>query len=379
MHKLIRPYSFFDRIKLVNWAHQQQWSNNMYNKQSGKVLFPVLILILIALSGYFYLPVSHSKTGPSSRPATQVAAHTVSTDIKSINIDAVGTARANQAINIISAQSDYIKSLAFADGEFVQAGQVLATLRDKQERLTVKELKINLKEQKRQLKRLQELARSQSAAQSQLEEQASEVDALQAKLANAESKLQEMVIKAPFSGVLGKRLVDIGSFVNSNTSFTTLDDISIIKVDFQVPEKYLAQLTQGMLVTAISDAYPNTPFAGEVTHIEPRINQATRSVSVTASFENEANLLRPGMLMQVALELGRIEALMVPEKSIIPRQESHFVYIIDDNDKAQQVKVELLERFHGWVAIKSGLEAGQKVITEGAIKIRPGSSVTTQG
>ena len=138
----------------------------MYNKQSGKVLFPVLILILIAISGYFYLPVSHSKTGPSSRPATQVAAHIVSTDIKSINIDAVGTARANQAINVISAQSDYIESLAFADGEFVQVGQVLATLRDKQERLTVKELKINLKEQKRQLKRLQELARSQSAAQS---------------------------------------------------------------------------------------------------------------------------------------------------------------------------------------------------------------------
>ncbi|RZQ54060.1 efflux transporter periplasmic adaptor subunit [Pseudoalteromonas phenolica] len=351
----------------------------MYNKQSGKVLFPVLILILIAISGYFYLPVSHSKTGPSSRPATQVAAHIVSTDIKSINIDAVGTARANQAINVISAQSDYIESLAFADGEFVQVGQVLANLRDKQERLTVKELKINLKEQQRQLKRLQELARSQSAAQSQLEEQASEVDALQAKLANAESKLQEMVIKAPFSGVLGKRLVDIGSFVNSNTPFTTLDDISIIKVDFQVPEKYLAQLTQGMQVSAISDAYPNTPFTGEVTHIEPRINQATRSVSVTASFENETNLLRPGMLMQVALELGRIEALMVPEKSIIPRQENHFVYIIDDNDKAQQVKVELLKRFHGWVAIKSGLEAGQQVITEGTIKIRPGSSVTTQG
>jgi len=351
----------------------------MYNKQSGKVLFPVLIVILIAISGYFYLPVSHSKTGPSSRPATQVAAHTVSTDIKSISIDAVGTARANQAINIISAQSDYIESLAFKDGEFVQAGQVLATLRDKQERLTVKELKINLKEQQRQLKRLQELARSQSAAQSQLEEQASEVDALQAKLANAESKLQEMIIKAPFAGVLGKRLVDVGSFVNSNTPFTTLDDISVIKVDFQVPEKYLAQLTQGMLVSAISDAYPNAPFTGEVTHIEPRINQATRSVSVTASFENEANLLRPGMLMQVALELGRIEALMVPEKSIIPRQDNHFVYIIDDNNKAQQVKVELLERFHGWVAIKSGLEVGQQVITEGTIKIRPGSSVTTQG
>ncbi len=351
----------------------------MYNKQSGKVLFPVLILILIAISGYFYLPVSHSKTGPSPRPATQVAAHIVSTDIKSINIDAVGTARANQAINIISAQSDYIESLTFKDGEFVQAGQVLATLRDKQEQLTVKELKINLKEQQRQLRRLKELARSQSAAQSQLEEQASEVDALQAKLANAESKLQEMVIKAPFAGVLGKRLVDVGSFVNSNTPFTTLDDISIIKVDFQVPEKYLAQLTQGMLVSALSDAYPNSPFTGEVTHIESRINQATRSVSVTASFENNANLLRPGMLMQLALEIGRIEALMVPEKSIIPRQDNHFVYIIDAENKAQQVKIELLERFHGWVAIKSGLEAGQQVITEGTIKIRPGSSVKTQG
>ena len=351
----------------------------MFNKQSGKVLFPLLIVVFIIISGYFYLPVSHGKTASSFRPATPVEVHTVSSSTKSINIDAVGTARANQAIDIISAQSDYIENLAFKDGEFVQAGQVLANLRDKQEHLVVKELKINLKEQQRQLKRLQELARTQSTAQSQLEEQASTVDALKIQLANAKSKLQEMVIKAPFSGVLGKRLVNIGSFVSSNTPFTTLDDISVIKVDFQIPEKYLAKLNQGMLVTAISDAYPNSPFTGQVTHVESRIDPTTRSVSVTASFENQDNQLRPGMLMQIKLELAKIQALMVPEKSIIPRQENHFVYVMGADDKAKQIKVELLERFHGWVAIKSGLNEGQKVITEGTIKIRPGSTVTTQG
>lgn len=351
----------------------------MYTKQSGKVLFPVIIVVLIAISGYFYLPISHGQTAQATPRATEVLAHTAAVDSKTISIEAIGTARANQAINVVSAQSDYIESIAFKDGETVTAGQILATLRNQQELLSVNELSVNLKEEKRQLTRLSELARSQSAAKSQLEAQSAVVEALEVKLANAKSKLDEMTIKAPFSGVLGQRLVDVGSFVTNSTAITTLDDISVIKVDFQVPEKYLAQVTNGMRVRAITQAYPLQDFTGKVSHVDTRINPTTRSIKVTASFANDNNLLRPGMLMQIALELNTVNALMVPEKSIIPRQDKHFVYIIDNDNKAQQVEVVIGNRLHGWVAIESGINQGQQVITEGIIKLRPGAAVVAKG
>jgi membrane fusion protein (multidrug efflux system) len=351
----------------------------MYTKQSGKVLFPVIIVVLIAISGYFYLPISHGKAAQGTPSATEVMAHTAQFDSKTISIEAIGTARANQAINIVSAQSDYIESIAFNDGDAVNAGQVLAVLKSQQEQLNVNELSVNLKEEKRQLTRLSELARSQSAAKSQLEAQSAVVEALEVKLANAKSKLDEMTIKAPFAGVLGQRLVDVGSFVTNSTAIVTLDDISVIKVDFQVPEKYLAQVSNGMRVRAAAEAYPSQHFIGAVSHVDPRINPNTRSIKVTASFTNKNNLLRPGMLMQLALELNTINALMVPEKSIIPRQDKHFVYVIDNDNKAQQIQVSIGERIHGWVAINAGINEGQQVITEGIIKLRPGAAVVTKG
>jgi membrane fusion protein (multidrug efflux system) len=158
-----------------------------------------------------------------------------------------------------------------------------------------------------------------------------------------------------------------------------LDDISVIKVDFQVPEKHLADLKMGMTVFARSDAYPNKTFSGSITHIDPRINSDTRSVEITASFANSESLLRPGMLLHVDIELQNIEAVMLPEKSIIPRQDKHFVFIVDEKSQAQQVKVDILARFNGWVAISSGVKDGQQVITEGVIKIRPGSKVLVKG
>ncbi|CAH9054327.1 Efflux pump periplasmic linker BepF [Pseudoalteromonas holothuriae] len=351
----------------------------MFTQQSGKALFPFIIILLIASIGYLYLPSSQGKMNRSTNSATQVNAQTATVQDKTIFISAVGSARANQAIHISSAQSDYITNIYFNDGDVVKQGEKLVQLQNQKERLAVKALKINLKEQQRQLKRLENLAKSQSAARSQLETQYSIVDALQANLQLEQTRLSELLINAPFAGLLGKRLVSIGSFVNPNTPLTTLDDISIIKVDFQVPEKHLAILKLGMTVQGQSDAYSTQPFTGKITHIDPRIDSDTRSIQVTASFDNPQALLRPGMLMHIELQLQTLHAVMLPEKSVIPRQNKHFVFIIDEQNKAKQVQIEILARFQGWVAISSGVEQGQQVITEGVIKIRSGSNVSVKG
>lgn len=350
----------------------------MYSKQSGKALFPFLISLLVIFSVYLYLPASQGEQANFSSKPTQVSAHTVSAQENIITIEAIGSARANQAVYIKSAQSDYVTNIYFKDGDLIQKGQKLVQLQNKQEQFTVKELSINLQEEKRQLARLTELSRSQATAKSLLEEQLARVDASEAQLENAKTKLSEMTITAPYSGLLGKREISVGAYVNNNTVITTLDDISTIKVDFKVPEKYLAQLKTGMTVKAQNDAYPDQTFSGKVTHISSRIDSTTRSVEVTASFTNELGRLRPGMLLNTALELSSAQALMVPEKALIPLQDKHFVFQIQQGI-AKRVEVHVASRNNGWVVIDSGLNDGEKIVTEGLIKIRSGSKVSIKG
>ena len=350
----------------------------MYSRQSGKALFPFIIALLLIFSVYLYLPSSHGKQADPSQKSTQVSAHTVSSQENAVMIEAIGSARAKQAIYINSAQNDYVTDIYFKDGDLVSKGQKLVQLQNKQEQLTVKELSINLQEEKRQLNRLTELSRSQSTAKSLLEEQLSRVDATEAQLENAKTKLDEMLITAPFSGLLGKREISIGAYLDNTTVITTLDDVSIIKVDFKVPEKYLAQLIIGMKVLTQNDAYPGQTFTGKVTHISSRIDSVTRSVEVTASFANKSGLLRPGMLLNTALELSSNQALMVPEKAVIPLQDKHYVFQIKDGI-ANRIEVHVSGRNNGWVAIDEGLASGEQVVTEGLIKIRTGSKVSVKG
>lgn len=350
----------------------------MYSKQSGKALFPFIITLLLGLCVYLYLPSSQGEQSDFTASATQVTAHTVASEENAVLIEAIGSARANQAIYIQSAQNDYVTDIYFKDGDLVSKGQKLVQLQSQQEELTVKELAINLREEKRQLERLTELSRSQATAKSLLEEQLSRVDATEAQLENAKTKLSEMTITAPFSGILGKRQISIGAYVNSSTIITSLDDISIIKVDFKVPEKYLAQLNVGMKVMTQNDAYPEKTFTGKVTHVSARIDAITRSVEVTASFANKSGLLRPGMLPNTALQLSSNQAMMVPEKAVIPQQDKHYVFQIEDGI-ATKVEVNITGRHNGWVAIDEGISNGQLIVTEGIIKIRSGSKVFVKG
>ena len=160
--------------------------------QTGKALFPFIIVVLIAISGYLYLPQSQGQPTRGAGSATAVKAHTVTTEQRTIAVNSIGSARANQAINVTSAQSDYITALYFDDGDVVKRGDKLAQLRDDEEQLDIKALKVTLKEEIRQLKRLKNLAQTQSAARSQLEAQSAKVDTLTAQLEATKTKLAEL-------------------------------------------------------------------------------------------------------------------------------------------------------------------------------------------
>lgn len=182
-------------------------------------------------------------------------------------------------------------------------------------------------------------------------------------------------MSAPFAGRLGIREVSIGSLVRPGDVISTLDDLSLVKVDFSISEVHLASVANGQPVSATSIAYPGEFFNGQITSIDSRIDPVTRAIQVRAQIPNPDYRLRPGMLLQINVEKRVVDALVIPEQALIPEGESQFVYIIDEESKARKTKVTVGQRKPGYVQVLGGLDVGQSVVVEGTLKVRDGGSV----
>lgn len=306
--------------------------------------------------------------------ATPVVVQTVSMQPFAIVIEALGTAEANESVELTAQEAAVVTSIAFDDGDEVTENAILLELDNRAEKARVNELEINIAEARRQLRRIEGLAKEKVASQQLLDEQSARVDALVAQLDVANAELSELQILAPFAGKLGIRQVSLGSLVRPGDLITTLDDISRVKVDFNVSESHLASVVKGQKVAATSIAYPGVEFNGEISSIDARLDPVTRSIQVRAIIDNSEQLLRPGMLLQIVVEKRVLNTLVVPEKALIPNHEKQFVFVVEQ-DKAVLTEVTLGERKPGFAQILSGLEAGQKVVTEGTLRLRDKSSV----
>ena len=189
--------------------------------------------------------------------------------------------------------------------------------------------------------------------------------------------MDDRLIRAPFAGVLGFREVSAGTLITPGTQISTLDDLSIIKLDFSVPEVHLGLLAAGQQLEATSVAFPDRIFAAEVRTVGSRVDPVTRALVVRAVIDNSDLSLRPGMLMNIQLTTAEREALMVPESALVQRGRESFVYI-DQDGIAQTQTVQFGERADGWVEILSGLTFGEQVVAEGTVKIRDGASIVSK-
>ncbi len=183
-------------------------------------------------------------------------------------INALGTARANEAVEITSKVSNIVTAVRFEDGERVQKGQVLVELDSAQARADLAAAEAASAESASQVKRSRELIASKVLSESQFEQLEATMKANQARVAAARSHVADTVIRAPFSGRVGLRRVSVGSLVNPGTTITTLDDLNVIKVDFAVPENFLAGLREGLKVSTTAAAFPDREFIGTVTGID---------------------------------------------------------------------------------------------------------------
>ncbi len=311
----------------------------------------------------------------NQRPPIPVRIEVVSLGEFVDSIEALGTTFAREAVNITAKDSGLVNEVHFKDGELVKKGHILITLRNDEEKAKVQEAETTLAENRRQLERLLNLKKNQATARSAFEEQESRVKESEAKLNVAKAQLNELIIRAPFDGVLGIRKVSPGSLVSPGTLISTLDDLEIIKVDFSVPETFLSSLSTGQTILANSSAWPDNPFQGVVTNISSRIDAVTRAVNIRAELDNADKKLRPGMLLTIALIKNQSSSMMVPETALLPIESKQFIYKIQNTDSVSKIEVIIGRRKPGKVEILKGISVGDKIVYEGVLRLQNGSKV----
>jgi len=332
------------------------------------------ILALTGCSG----PIDESGVLPSAQQeAIPVIVATAEVRPLSVQIEAVGTARANESVEVTSKITNTVVAIRFQEGDFVRRGQVLVEFDSAEARAELEEAQAALAESENQYKRSQDLFTRQALSLSQLDQIEATLKANRARVSAAKARLEDTVIRASFDGRTGFRQVSVGSLVHPGTVITTLDDVSIIKLDFTVPETFIYVLEPGLVVTARTAGLPNREFKGTVSTIDSRVDPVTRSIAVRAELPNEEGLLRPGMFMTVTLHGKPEPALLVPEAAIVPEQGKTFVFVVRDG-VVERREVRTGKRRPGEVEIVAGLREHEQVVIEGTQKVRHGSRVQAQ-
>jgi membrane fusion protein (multidrug efflux system) len=341
----------------------------------GLKISPLFIaaVLCFALVAYLYLPKDVSQQSEQSN-VTMVKAYRATEEEFEVLVEALGTGKANESVLITTQTSDIVYKINFDDGDKVKAGQILLTLIDLEEKAELAALDVDLQEANRQLKRVENLAKNNVASEQLLDEQQAEVNALIAEMNVLKTQMLALEVRAPFDGLLGLRQVSVGALVRPGDAITTLDDLSIIKVDFNIAEVHLPSLAIGQNIRATSIAYPGETFEGQIISIGSRVDPATRAIQIRANINNQNFKLRPGMLLQIILQKKLLTTLVLPEASLVPVEDRHFVFVIENGTVIKkQVKIGL--RKPGIVQIVSGLEKGELVVIEGTLKLRNGSKV----
>lgn len=290
------------------------------------------------------------------------------------SVEALGTARANESVDITAKSANRIVAIRFEEGQQVRRGEILVELDGTEAQADLAVAEAALGESRSQFNRSRELFATKALSQSQLEQIEATLRQNEARVSAAQARANDTIIRAPFAGRVGLRNVSVGSYVTPATVITTLDDTSVIKLDFSVPETFLTLLDEGLDIEATSSAYPGDEFRGKVASIDSRVDPVTRSVVVRGNVENRDGRLKPGMFMTVRLVRAEDRALSLPEQALVPENDRQYVYVVR-NDQAHKTEVTTGRRRPGEVEVLRGLESGDVVVIEGTQKIGDGTPV----
>lgn len=336
-----------------------------------------IVLSLLSLSILTAAPLSYAKRqGPST---VTVVTELVQTHNVSQSLVLVGKLEAEQSVEISTEVAGKVDTIAVKANQAVRQGQMIIQLNDDKARASVAEAKAYLKDEQRKLKEFERLVKRNAITQTEIDAQKASVEIAQARLDAANANLKDLHITSPFAGTVGFIDFSRGKMVTAGEALLTLDNLSVMQLDLQVPERYLSQLSEGMKVTATTAAWQNKVFEGQVVAIDSRINQETLNLRVRIHFSNPSKDLKPGMLVSANMDFPAIEAPIIPVQALEYSGTKRYVYVIDQDNNAKRTEVLLGARVDNLVVIEQGLSIGDKIVVQGIVNMRDGVVVSELG
>jgi membrane fusion protein (multidrug efflux system) len=354
-----------------------------------KVIIAVGIVLLIAtgLVGVKALQIRKlADLGKSFAPPPEsVAAATVKEEKWQDSLTAIGSIMAIQGVTITPEIAGTVTEIAVESGAVVSKGDLLVRLDTSSEQAQLRAVEAQVELARINLTREQSLRKETIGSQSDLDSAEATMKQTQANADAIRAVIDKKTIRAPFAGQLGIRQINLGQYVDAGKPIVWLQTVSPVYADFTLPQQELARLTNGMATRLRVDAYPDRPFEGTLTAINPGMDQTTRSVGLRATFDNPNQLLRPGMFVRVEVLLPETkELLVVPATSVLRAPSGDSVYIIEPAAagegglKVRQQLVRLGAERGDFVSVESGLKAGDRIVSAGQFKLRTGMSVVEQ-
>jgi membrane fusion protein, multidrug efflux system len=297
-------------------------------------------------------------------------------------MELLGVAKGRQSVTLSSSATELVQRVRFRDGQHVRQGQVLVELQATEQNADVAQARARLVQAERDWQRWQQLGEKGYASKASLDQYRAALDSARASVDAAQARLGDRVIRAPFSGVVGLTDLTAGAIINPGSPIATLDDMSSMRVDFKAPDRYLSLLREGQPIVAKPDALPTEVFNGRVARIDTRVDQATRSVTARAEFPNRGGRMKPGMLMRVQVAEGQRQAAAAPEAAVSVQGDQAFVYVIAQREGrtiAEQRTVLTGIRQDGFVEIRNGLRAGERIVADGLNRIQPNQPLRIVG
>jgi membrane fusion protein, multidrug efflux system len=317
------------------------------------------------------------------QPAQTVATATAAMQEWQPQIEAVGSLRAVNGADLAFEVAGLVKELHFNSGDDVAAGDILLTLRADDDIAKLDALQATSALSQINLQRDQEQFKIKAVSQATLDTDAANLKNNKAQVVEQQAVIAKKTLRAPFAGHLGVRAVDIGQYISAGTTVVTLQALDPIYADFFLPQQAFNQIRLEQAVTIKVDTYPNQDFAGTITAINPKVDPATRNIQVRATLNNPDRRLLPGMYATVDVAAGEKQRYVtLPQTAVTYNPYGETVYLVDDKGKGPQDQPQLIARQvfvtaglkrGDQVAILSGVEEGQTVVTAGQIKLRNGS------
>lgn len=312
----------------------------------------------------------------SASAAVPVVIETVEAHPVSQSLSLVGKLKADQSVDIAPEVTGKVDVIAVEANQRVKKDQLLVQFNDDKAKAAVTEAAAYLRDEKRKLREFERLVKRNAITQTEIDAQRASVEIAQARLKAAQANLEDLRITAPFTGTVGFIDFSRGKLVSAGEELLTLDNLSLMQLDLQVPERYLSKLEPDMKVSGETNAWPGRIFQGHVVAIDSRINRETLNLRVRLHFANPKGLLKPGMLLSAKIDFAPINAPIIPVQALEYSGTKRYVYIVGADKTVSRQEVELGARIANEVVINDGLDIGQKIVVQGIVNMRDGVSVT---